>query len=303
MPKLTFFNTSSTDNVAFDDALQQHLQKLNQSEKDAFNAAYQNIDPEGLFSRVEDFDRIYNAKASSRRCAEPVTRFIGILEQFMAGMAIGIQSSPEISCLVVGAVRIVIDLAVKFITFFSRLTEMVSCLADHLGNLKEYAKAAQGSKLLQTTLASVYGDLLAFCSQARSVFVDELGAERKWLSIKIFIPVQWEPFEAKFGAISSSVRHHLEVLLHSVQALQINAIERGNREAESERQRVREIEKVKERKDFLAWISNRDFEKDHDNVFSKRHPDTGTWLLREPKVEQWFNMHSSTLLWCYGKRK
>ena len=117
------------------------------------------------------------------------------------------------------------------------------CLTEHLGHLNEYAKAANGSKLLRTTLASVYGDLLTFCSQVRSVFVDELGGERKWLSIKIFIRVQWEPFEAKFGAIDTSIRHHLQVLLHSVQALQINAIEQGNTEAESERQRVREMER------------------------------------------------------------
>ena len=127
---------------------------------------------------------------------------------------------------------------------------MMGCLAEHLGHLNKYSKAAKGSKLLQTTLASVYGDLLTFCSQVRSVFVDELGRERKWLSIKIFIRVQWEPFEAKFGAIDTSIRHHLQILLHTVQALQINAIERGNnaiersiREAESERQRVREMER------------------------------------------------------------
>ena len=85
------------------------MHRLDQADKDAFNAAYQNINPEDLFSKVKEFDRTYNEKAVSRRCAEPVTRFIRILEQFMQGVAIGIQSNPEISSLIVGAFRVIID--------------------------------------------------------------------------------------------------------------------------------------------------------------------------------------------------
>ena len=120
---------------------------------------------------------------------------------------------------------------------------MIVRLTEHLGPLNEYAKAAKESKLLRTTLASVYGDLLTFCSQVRSVFIDEQGGERKWLSIKIFIRVQWEPFEAKFGAIDTSISHHLRMLSHSVKAIQLNAIERVNIGAELERQRVCERER------------------------------------------------------------
>jgi hypothetical protein len=36
------------------------------------------------------------------------------MEQFMQGMAIGIQSYPEVSSLVVGAVRIMIDVCGSF---------------------------------------------------------------------------------------------------------------------------------------------------------------------------------------------
>jgi hypothetical protein len=75
----------------------------------AFEKAYQSISIEDLFTKVSEFDSAHNGKATCRRCAEPVTRFLRIIEQFMQGVAIGIQSYPEISSLVVGAVRIVID--------------------------------------------------------------------------------------------------------------------------------------------------------------------------------------------------
>lgn len=37
-------------------------------------------------------------------------------------------------------------------------------------------------------------------------------------SIRLFIRVQWEPFEASFGTIQSNLNHHLNVLLQSAQA-------------------------------------------------------------------------------------
>jgi hypothetical protein len=102
-------NSSVANNAALDLALQQHLKKLDQAERVAFEKAYQNISIEDLFAKVREFDSTHNEKATCRRCAEPVTRFLRAIEQFMRGIAIGIQSYPEVSSLVVGAVRIVID--------------------------------------------------------------------------------------------------------------------------------------------------------------------------------------------------
>ena len=100
---------------------------------------------------------------------------------------------------------------------------------------------------MSKSVANVYGDLLDFCRKARLVFVNEEGIERskssqiltafslvnkiEWTSIRVFIRVQWEPFEASFGTIESSLRHHLEVLLHSAQA-----------DGVSERRRIRKRE-------------------------------------------------------------
>ena len=47
--------------------------------------------------------------------------------------------------------------------------------------------------------------------------------------------MQWKPFETQYGKVSSSFRYHLGILNHSVQALQYNAIQDGNRAAEIER--------------------------------------------------------------------
>jgi hypothetical protein len=105
---------SVADNIAFDDALQQHLKKLDPAERDAFKAAYQMISPQDLLSKVKEFDDMHSEKVTFRRCTEPISKFLGFLEQFMQGVSIGIQSNPEISSLVVGAVRIVIDVCSSY---------------------------------------------------------------------------------------------------------------------------------------------------------------------------------------------
>lgn len=149
----------------------------------------------------------------------------------MGAVAIGIQAYPEISSLVVGAVRIVIDLAIGFVTFFEKLTDMLCQFEDYLGPLAEYAAVSHDLALVQETVANVYGDLLEFCRKARSVFVDTNGELRKWTSLRLFLRLQWEPFEAEFAPIKTDMQHHLDVVLHAAQASQLKEI----REAKQER--------------------------------------------------------------------
>ncbi|KAH0563452.1 hypothetical protein GP486_001989, partial [Trichoglossum hirsutum] len=287
---------SIADNIAFDLAFQQHVNKLSQSESDAFLDAYRDITPETLLSKVNDFDNAHHDKSMNRRCAEPVARFLRVIDQLMGGVAIAKQSNPNISALVVGAVRAVIDVAIKFVTFFSRLTDMMLRLSDHLEHLAEYAKAAREVKLVQTA------------AQARHAFVDGQGKERRWASIRIFIRVQWEPFEASFGALELNIQHHLDVLLHSAHAVQLNAIralqEESTKERADKRQAVRRQaskESEKLRVKLLRWLNEIKFDEDHDTIYSKRYPDTGNWLVQDSRFQQWFNSQTSALLWCYGK--
>lgn len=66
-------------------------------------------------SKVKGFDDVYNQSSTSRRCARTLTRVFQVMNQFMSGVAIGIQASPEISSLVIGGVRLVIDVRVPLI--------------------------------------------------------------------------------------------------------------------------------------------------------------------------------------------
>jgi ankyrin repeat domain-containing protein 50 len=59
----------------------------------------------------------------------------------------------------------------------------------------------------------------------------------------------------------------------------------------------------KERSAFLEWVSNIDFERVHEDMYARKYERTCDWLIDEPKYQQWLSSSTSSLLWCYGKRK
>lgn len=57
-----------------------------------------------------------------------------------------------------------------------------------------------------------------------------------------------------------------------------------------------------EREQFLSWVSRHDFEGDHDEIYSKRYPGTGRWLLEEKSFTDWLDDDDNTpLFWCHGQ--
>lgn len=283
-------------------ALAIHLQKIPEAQKAVFMQASTDIHERTLLSAVQAYDADHKNKSSFRPHAERLSKFLGFLNRFMGGVAIGVQASPEISSLVVGAVRIVIDLALQFTTFFSRLTEMICIFKDYLEPLTEYAKAAD-IELVEKSVVNAYANVLDFGWKARHVFVDASGNYRRWASLRAFMCQHWETFESEFVSIEKDMQHNLDILLRSVQALHFN----DSRKAELARQhaeRSAELARQREEKStFLSWVSNIGFEKTHQDIYAKKHEQTCGWLIKEPKYQEWFNSSISSLLWCHGKRK
>ncbi|KAF8539062.1 hypothetical protein BDD12DRAFT_738687, partial [Trichophaea hybrida] len=54
------------------------------------------------------------------------------------------------------------------------------------------------------------------------------------------------------------------------------------------------------RRQLLLWLSELDFDKEHDAIFVKRHQDTGRWLIDCPEFSDWIDSEESSMLWCYG---
>jgi ankyrin repeat domain-containing protein 50 len=239
--------TARSGNCALELAIVRHLAVLPEVERDAFREAANSLTDENVLDHVKAYDAQHKETSHHRSHAEALARFLGLLNRFMAGITIFIQSNPNVSALVVGGVRLVIDVAVNFIEFSPKLSDMFCRFADFLAPLTEYAKASEHEDLVLEALASVYGDLLRFCKQAHDVFIDQ-GALRKWVSWRTFWRLISIPFEEDFGRIESDLRHHLKVLGHSAQALGLNVTLNGSR---PQRERERSLSFYSSTANFL----------------------------------------------------
>jgi len=282
---------TTTENVAFSEALRRHIDKLSPDEKQAFISG-NTITPAALVKEARNYDEAHRKTSYSRRCASRVETVLRGVDGFMVPVAIMTGHSPDISSLVVGAVKLVIQLGLKFFTFFSKLTEMMEDLSKHLGYLAMYAENFKHSKDVQEALSAAYEDLLEFCTGAKKVFVDKHGNQSHWVSFRIFLRVTWEPFEEHFGSLNTRFRNNAEIVVRTANG------------AEHQRQRLKEErDEDKNRRELLLWLSELDFNQDHDVIFKKRHPNTGNWLLDTQEYKDWDNANQSSLLWCYGHRK
>lgn len=67
----------------------------------------------------------------------------------------------------------------------------------------------------------------------------KVGADwLEYVSSRIFLRNFWEPFEAKFVIIETSLLNHLNVLLQSTQALQLDLLKTEIQDARQERKRI-----------------------------------------------------------------
>lgn len=98
---------------AFALAIKGHIDALSPDERQAFDTGSQ-LTPQALIARVRDFDRMHSQGSRLRACATKVDGFLTILDLYLKPLAICIGHSPGISSLVVGGVKLVIDVCWLF---------------------------------------------------------------------------------------------------------------------------------------------------------------------------------------------
>ena len=225
-----------TRNSALELAIKNYLDRIPEAEKQTFRDASVQITDDSVTASIQKIDEEHKKGSSVRRHGDRLIKFLGFLDRFMDVVGLAVKAAPEFCSFIVGAAKIVIRVAIDFVEFFSKLSEMLGRLGDHLGHLAEYAKAATDNLLLvHGSVAKAYEDVLEFCRKARNVFFDAHGNQRKWLAFRTFLQIQWEPFESEFGSIEVNLQHHLNVLQHAALAAQLNE----NEEVRRERQRVK----------------------------------------------------------------
>ena len=91
------------------------------------------------------------------------------------------EAAKPMAPIVIGAVRAVITLAVKLVTFSHKLTEVICEAEGYLKILEGFSRASNDMESLQEAIATICGDLLRFCWKAHRIFEDDSRRKRKWM--------------------------------------------------------------------------------------------------------------------------
>jgi len=142
---------------------------------------------------------------------------LGLLDRLLGGISIAIQANPDISSIAVGGVKLIVDIAMGFTTFFGKLVDMFDRLSDIMAPLERYTKRLELS-IVRDALVNVYGDVLDFYTASTALFLDRDGRSKSHATLDMFLHSQWKPFEIEFGEIDSRMDHHRRVLLEAAQA-------------------------------------------------------------------------------------
>ncbi|THX39743.1 hypothetical protein D6D10_04047 [Aureobasidium pullulans] len=304
-------SSPSSANPALLIAIQNHLNKLPDQDKERFRQASATITDENLISDIRKLNNQHKSDSLFRRHADKLSKFLGLLDRLLGSVAIAIQADPGIASIPVGGVRLIVDLAKGFSEFFDKLVTLLDHISDLMMPLQEYVKSVH-IPVIASALITVYGDLLDICKQTSDMFLDKEGNKKVFVTWKTLLRLQWEPFEKSFGEIEARMNHHRENLLHAAGATLLSATEVDRRDREREiQQRLqkqqqretehRDQEQVKAREEFLRWLSPHNFEHKQNEIFKTKHQGTGDWLLQTEQFSNWEKATTSQLLWCHGK--
>ncbi|CAD0107885.1 unnamed protein product [Aureobasidium uvarum] len=209
--------SSLSTNPAFLAAIQKHLDKVPQVERQAFYQANITISPDSLLERIRSLDTQHASNSSFRPCTDRIAKCLGLLDRLLGGVAIAVQANPDISSIAVGGVKLIVDIAVGFAKFFGKLADMLDRFSEIIAPLERYSERFE---LLNVghALIDVYGDVLDFCKASSALFLDRDGRSKSHTTLQMFLHSQWAPFEMEFGEIAGRMDRHCGVLLHAAQA-------------------------------------------------------------------------------------
>jgi len=100
---------SKNEQLVFQKTITERARRLPLEKQQAYLDASQNLSVESIFNKVEKLDAGHKDQSSLRKFDEPLSKVFSVVELLMASISILIQQSPEISSLVIGGVRMVLD--------------------------------------------------------------------------------------------------------------------------------------------------------------------------------------------------
>ncbi|KAH8790716.1 ankyrin repeat-containing domain protein [Hyaloscypha finlandica] len=253
---------------------------------------------EDVLAEVRKAEEEHRDRSKSRKYVKGIEPFVRGAEQYgkAVDVFIHINTKPEILALILGAAKLVLQLAGDFIDFFERIVDMFRRLGKSLGRFEIYARLYPTSERLKSALVEAYGKFLGICLLCKGVFKEKSAKRMKWLpgtSSAIALKSLWKPVKSKLEAT-------LEELDELLEGVEKEADVAEKMEASIARVTIKDHVTAQRCREMFEWLGGVDPSINHYNAVKLHLSGTGGWIFADDSYKTWENEQNATL-WLHAK--
>ncbi|OCL09419.1 hypothetical protein AOQ84DRAFT_375857 [Glonium stellatum] len=301
------------DNDIFTEARDQFLASLSPEEHRLFSkcsSADDLIEAIGKFDTTKEKRWLQKHLSKVSTLCKKLTPYFDVIGVFV--------QSQEFASIAWGAIRLILQLANNYVSFFEKLANTLERIALELPQYEVLPKLwkdlnIKPSPRLRSSLCRLYVDLFVFFQNVARVFVKKNGGAKK--SPLVALDLFWKPFDVRFQDFLEQLKLHRqlindEILLEQYQGgllarkSGVEELIRGAQDRTFTSEACNQVERTKDmtedmksmletrHKDDmvrrgLQWIQPPEFMLDLERAQDLREDGTTDWLFCEPLFKKW----------------
>ncbi|KEY72958.1 hypothetical protein S7711_07922 [Stachybotrys chartarum IBT 7711] len=169
-----------------------------------------------LLSEVEKFDIIAHKGPAGKKWLSIIQKFTDGVEPYFKIVDIFVSSHPEYAALFWGSLRLVLQIAGNYTSFFDKLMRLFESVTDTLPQYEELLELCvkqsrttddeANPNRMQNHIQETYTDIFRILHIVTGIFVKPDGRQKK--AVKVAAHLIWKPFESRFNEILDRIRYH-----------------------------------------------------------------------------------------------
>lgn len=225
----------------FEDAQKKFLEALAPSESSRFKECSSAAE---LLKSAQELEIIAKDRIRGRGFISRIRSFNDSLAPYFGVIEVIISSHPQYAAIAWGSIRLALQLASNYASFFDKLTQSLARLGHHLpqGQIIEQIYGSQHRQefpeRVKNALCQVYVDIFEFLQNVVRVFTKNGGKYKH--RPRVAFGLAWKPFSSRFDDILQQLDRNANILKDVVDLDQIQANVKAREEAAKERKAAEE---------------------------------------------------------------
>ncbi|KAF5013300.1 hypothetical protein FDECE_695 [Fusarium decemcellulare] len=263
--------------------------------------------PEDLLQSIDRFVNVAQKRRCGKALLHKIKNFSDKLSPYFKIIDIFCSIHPEWANIAWGALRLILQLASNFGTFFEKLCEHLGYLSDVIPRFHDVYTSLNGdsgspvkfSPRLPEALVRFYQCLFDFFHAVARVFTKKDGSLKKTPVYVMSIMIQ--PFESRFQDILQRMRACQDLVQKELDLALLSSIKLGQAKTSSLQKdldkiyqqvfelnsNITEMQQDHLSQRILEWISPPLYKSPFEKAKNSQEPETAEWLLDEPKFQAW----------------